>query len=125
MAIFHKMEKRDLSAAYKFYCKKEMENAHQAEADVLASTEIFDAQISHYDLVADIETLHNFCNEGKPFVDFAGSFKYNKTGTIIFSFGKNKGKPVVSDRGYLEWMLKSDFTADTKRWCRHFLSSNG
>jgi DNA polymerase III subunit epsilon len=125
MTIFHKMEKRDLSAAYKFYCNKEMENAHQAEADVLASAEIFDAQISHYNLDADIDSLHTFCNNGKQMVDFAGNFKTSDDGTILFNFGKNKGKPVVSDRGYLEWMLKSDFTADTKRWCRHFLSSNG
>jgi len=125
MAIFHKMEKRDLSSAYKFYCDKSLENAHQAEADVIASVEIFDAQISHYGLKADIVTLRTFCNDGNQIVDFAGNFKTSDDGTIIFNFGKNKGKPVASDRSYLEWMLKSDFTADTKRWCRHFLSSAG
>jgi len=117
--IFHKKEKRTLEAAYKFYCDKELENAHSAEADTMATYEVLKAQLERYD---DLENDINFLAEyskHKEFVDFAGYIAYNEDGEEVFSFGKHRGKRVVdileSEPGYFGWLLNADFPLYTKR----------
>jgi len=117
--IYHKMEQRTLSAAYQFYCKKELEGAHGAEADTKATFEVLKAQIAKYD---EIENDTNFLAEfssRKKFADFAGFIAYNKKGEECFSFGKHKGKLVTevleSEPGYFGWLLNADFPLYTKK----------
>jgi DNA polymerase-3 subunit epsilon len=117
--IFHIMEQRTLTAAYKFYCNKELINAHSAEADTLATLEVLKAQIERYEnLENDVEFLHNFTKQDKN-VDLAGRIIYNKDGIPVFNFGKHKGKLVQevfkTDFGYYDWMMNGDFAEDTKR----------
>lgn len=117
--IFHKMEQRTLSAAYKFYCDKSLENAHTAEADTLATYEVLKAQIERYDeLENDTKFLAEFSSR-KKFADFAGFISYNKEGHEIFSFGKHKGKLVTDvldqEPGYFGWLLNADFPLYTKK----------
>ena len=122
MRIFHRMERRDLTAAYKLYCGKELVGAHNALADTEATLEILDAQVARYDEVPDeIDALHRFCNpdEGK-YVDRKRKFIWTDQGEAAFTFGKYQGQSlnqVVADqrgRGYLEWMLGKDFSEEVK-----------
>lgn len=117
--IFHKKEKRTLEAAYKFYCDKNLDNAHSAEADTLATYEVLKAQLGRYD---DLENDVNFLaqySKHKEFVDFAGYIAYNEEGEEVFSFGKHRGKRVVDileqEPGYFGWLLNADFPLYTKR----------
>ncbi|TYB80217.1 3'-5' exonuclease [Bizionia gelidisalsuginis] len=117
--IFHKMEKRTLGAAYQFYCNESLENAHSAEADTNATYEVLKAQIERYD---DVENDTAFLSEfsaHKKFADFAGFINFNKEGVECFSFGKHKGKAVVSvlekEPGYFGWLLNADFPLYTKK----------
>ncbi|MFT6842293.1 MAG: DNA polymerase-3 subunit epsilon [Psychroserpens sp.] len=117
--IFHKMEQRTLSAAYKFYCDKNLEDAHSAEADTLATYEVLKAQLDRY---AELENDSNFLAEfssRKKFADFAGFIIYNKEGVECFSFGKHKGKLVTEvldkEPGYFGWLLNADFPLYTKK----------
>lgn len=117
--IFHKMEKRTLGAAYKFYCDKDLEDAHSAEADTKATYEVLKAQLSRYnDLENDTKFLAEF-SAHKKFADFAGFINYNKEGEECFSFGKHKGKRVVDvldkEPGYFGWVLNADFPLYTKK----------
>ena len=117
--IFHKMEQRTLSAAYKFYCDKNLDNAHSAEADTKATFEILKAQIDRYtDLNNDMEELSSFSSHNKN-ADFAGRIVYNDKDEEVFNFGKYKGQTVESvlekDQGYFSWMLNSDFPLYTKK----------
>ena len=117
--IFHKMEQRTLSAAYKFYCDKSLENAHTAEADTLATYEVLKAQVARYDeLENDTKFLADFSSH-KKFADFAGFISYNKEGEECFSFGKHKGKLVTDvldqEPGYFGWLLNADFPLYTKK----------
>lgn len=117
--IFHKMEQRTLSAAYKFYCGKELEGAHGATADTTATYEVLKAQLDKYPLLQNnIDFLSEFSTQRKT-VDFAGSMVYDKDGVPVFNFGKYKGRKVVdilkSDPGYYSWIQNADFTLDTKR----------
>ncbi|NCC10194.1 MAG: 3'-5' exonuclease [Bacteroidia bacterium] len=116
--IFHKMEQRTLSAAYKFYCGLSLEDAHTAEADTRATYEVLKAQLDRYpDLQNDMAFLAEFSCFGKN-VDFAGRMVYDDNGVEIFNFGKYKGAPVgevlKKDPGYYGWMINSDFTLNTK-----------
>ena len=117
--IFHKMEQRTLSAAYKFYCGKNLEDAHTAEADTRATYEVLMAQLDRYpdELKNDIAFLADYSSFTKN-VDFAGRMVYDDKGVEIFNFGKYKGLPVVEvlkrDPGYYSWILNSDFTLNTK-----------
>lgn len=118
--IFHKMEQRTLVAAYKFYCQKELENAHSAEADVLATYEVLEAQLERYtELERDTSSLEEFTSQGGKSVDFAKRIVYNKENTPVFNFGKHKGKSVaqVFDRepGYYSWMMQGEFPRYTKQ----------
>lgn len=117
--IFHKMEQRTLSAAYKFYCSKELENAHSAEADTVATYEILEAQLDKYDILEnDIKFLADFSTKSR-FVDYAGRVVLNDKDEPSFNFGKYKGKTVESvfksDQSYYSWMMNGDFTLDTKQ----------
>ncbi|MBT8266759.1 MAG: 3'-5' exonuclease [Bacteroidia bacterium] len=117
--IFHKMEQRTLSAAYKFYCDKNLDDAHSAEADTKATFEVLKAQLSKYDnLENDVSFLAEFSSR-KKFADFAGFITFNKDGEECFSFGKHKGKRVVDvmeqEPGYFGWLLNADFPLYTKK----------
>ena len=117
--IFHKMEKRTLEAAYKFYCDKNLDNAHSAEADTMATYEVLKAQLDRYeDLENDMAVLADF-SAHKNFADFAGFIGYNKAGEEIFSFGKHKGTKVEdvmeNEPGYFGWLLNADFPLYTKK----------
>lgn len=117
--IFHKKEQRTLSAAYRFYCDKDLENAHSAEADTNATYEILKSQLDRYgDLDNDIEKLAEYSNRFRA-VDFAGFIVYNEEDVEVFSFGKYKGQPVAEvldrDPGYFGWVQNADFPLYTKK----------
>ncbi|GAA4105961.1 3'-5' exonuclease [Aquimarina addita] len=117
--IFHKMEKRTLSAAYKFYCNLDLEDAHSAEADTNATYEILKAQLDKYpELENDTKFLAAYSSR-KQFVDFAGFIAYNEDGQEVFSFGKHKGRLVEevldSEPGYFGWIQNADFPRYTKK----------
>lgn len=130
--IFHKMEPRTLSAAHKFYCKEEISNAHQAEADTRATYHVLKGQLDQYiDLVHedkksgsitkiqnDVKTLSAFSSDNRN-VDLAGQIVFNDKDEEIFNFGKYKGVQVRSiftkEPAYFDWMMKSDFPKYTKK----------
>lgn len=117
--IYHKKEPRNLSAAYRFYCDKELVNAHSAEADVMATFEILDAQVGKYeDLPNEIAELSEFSYHSK-FADLAGMIHFNDKNEEIFAFGKYKGQVVKEvfqkDLGYYGWIQNADFPLYTKK----------
>ncbi|GAB3926338.1 3'-5' exonuclease [Mucilaginibacter myungsuensis] len=130
--IFHQMEQRTLKAAYKFYCDKDIINAHTAEADTRATMEVLLAQIERYEntefedkqgnkstpVVGDVEALHVFTNLNRN-VDFAGRMVFNDAGEECFNFGKHKGRPVEEvfniEPSYYSWMMQGDFPLYTKK----------
>jgi DNA polymerase III subunit epsilon len=130
--IFHQMEQRTLKAAYRFYCDKDIINAHSAEADTRATMEVLLAQLERYanvewedkkgnksvPIVNDVAALHKFTNLHRP-VDFAGRLAYNDAGEEVFNFGKHKGKKVEDvfnlEPSYYSWMMQGDFPLYTKR----------
>lgn len=129
--IFHLMEKRTLAAAYKFYCQKELVDAHSAEADTRATLEVLMAQVERYQGQAvlnlrgdkigvienDMAILHELTASNM--VDLAGRMVKNDSGIEVFNFGKHKGRPVEEvfsvEPSYYDWMMKGDFPLDTKR----------
>jgi len=116
--IFHKMEQRTLAAAYKFYCNKDLENAHSAEADTVATYEVLKAQLDRYpELKNDVDSLSEFSAKTRN-VDFAGRIVLNDKDVEVFNFGKHRGKPVVevlkAEPGYYAWMMNGDFPLYTK-----------
>jgi DNA polymerase-3 subunit epsilon len=143
--IFHLMEPRNLSAAYRFYCSKELVGAHGAEADTIASLEVLNAQVQRYmGMVAkadngqeviidnDMDILHSLTANTN--VDLAGRIILNGQGEEVFNFGKHKGLSVLEvlkkEPSFYDWMLKGDFPLDTKRRLteiklRTFVQSNG
>ncbi len=117
--IFHKMEQRTLVAAYKFYCNKELQGAHGAEADTKATYEVLKSQLDKYDILEnDIDYLADFSTQNKN-ADFAGFIIIDEKGIERFNFGKNKGKTVeqvLSEQpGYYGWVMNSDFPLFTKK----------
>jgi DNA polymerase-3 subunit epsilon len=130
--IFHFMEPRNLSAAYKFYCNKPLQNAHSAEADAYATFEIFKAQLERYEgvecedekgtkytpVVNDITKLSELAHKTKN-VDLAGRIIFNDKGQEVFAFGKHKDKSVVEifakEPSYYNWMMQGDFPLYTKK----------
>lgn len=117
--IFFKMEKRTLEAAYKFYCNKELTNAHSAAADTNATFEVLKSQLDRYpELENDIKKLSEFTTR-KKFADFAGFIIIDQDGDPAFSFGKHKGKKVddvlEKEPGYFGWILNADFPLYTKK----------
>ncbi len=135
--IFHQMEQRTLKAAYKFYCGKDIINAHSAEADIKATYEVLLSQIEKYTgkdyedrkgnvsqpVKNDVEALHIFTNLNKP-VDFAGRMVYNEDNQPLFNFGKHKGKTVFQvfdeEPSYYAWMMNGDFPLYTKNRLEKF-----
>ena len=117
--IFHKMEQRTLVAAYKFYCDKDLTEAHSAEADTLATYEVLKAQLDRYpDLENDVEFLARFTEQNRC-ADYAGRILYDKDDVEVFGFGKYKGRPVAEvfreEPGYYSWMMNGDFPMYTKK----------
>ncbi|WP_262248071.1 3'-5' exonuclease [Parapedobacter soli] len=130
--IFHQMEQRTLKAAYRFYCDKDLENAHSAEDDVRATYDVLRSQLDRYrdtewedkagnksvPVVNDVEALHRFTNLNRP-VDFAGRMVFNEQGEEVFNFGKHKGRTVESvfdkEPSYYAWMMQGDFPLYTKQ----------
>ena len=130
--IFHKMEPRTLKAAYEFYCKKDLENHHSAEADTLATYEVLKAQLDKYKgakikdrsgniiepIVNDVAALSNFSEQHEN-ADLIGHLIFNDKKQEVFNFGKYKGKPVeeifTKEPAYYDWMMKSDFPLSTKK----------
>jgi len=117
--IFHKMEQRTLSAAYKFYCNKDIDHAHSAESDTRATYEVLIAQLERYpDLQNDIKFLSEFSSFTNN-VDLAGRMIYNEKGEEMINFGKYKGQRVqdilTNDPSYYSWIMNGDFALDTKQ----------
>jgi len=130
--IFHRMEPRNLKAAYKFYCKKDIINAHSAEADTLATHDVLLSQLDMYQdveytdgngktivpIVNDIQALHDFSFNSNN-VDLVGHIVFNNKNIEVFNFGKHKGKPVEEvfqkEPSYYDWMMKADFPLSTKK----------
>ena len=117
--IFHRKEQRTLSAAYQFYCRKDLTNAHSALADATATYEILKAQLDRYnDLENEVDKLAEISSYNN-IVDFAGRIILDDNGVEVFNFGKHKGKPVEQvlkeDQGYFSWMMNGDFPLYTKK----------
>lgn len=117
--LYHKREPRTLSAAHKFYCGTEFDNAHSALADTRATYEVLKAQLDYYDdMVNDVAALAKESSFTRN-VDFAGRFVYDDAGCEIFNFGKYKGESVAvvlqRDPGYYGWMMNGDFPLNTKQ----------
>lgn len=116
--VFHKMEERTLKAAYKFYCEKELENAHSAEADTRATHRILEAQLDRYpELMNNVDFLAEFTQYRKT-PDLENKFRYNTENHIVFNFGKHKDKLLkqvfIEEPSYYYWMMEKDFLQSTK-----------
>jgi DNA polymerase-3 subunit epsilon len=117
--IFYTMEPRTLSAAYKFFCNKELVDAHSAEADVSATIDVFLAQLNRYqNLGNSVESVLGVIGEEK-IVDYARRFGFDDKGVEIFNFGKHKGRAVAdvlkAEPQYYDWMMRGDFPLHTKQ----------
>ena len=118
--IFHRKEQRTLEAAYAFYCNKKLENAHSAEADVIATYEVLKSQLDRYnDLENDINFLSKEYSSFNNNVDLAGRIIFNDKGVEVFNFGKHRGKSVTEvlnkEPSYYSWMMDGDFPRNTKQ----------
>ena len=113
LKVFFTFEKRDLVSAYKFYCNKELEDAHAAEQDINATLEVLNSQIDRYNIHPTVDSLHSISNTYE-LIDFSRKFARNDEGEIIFTFGKHKGEIVQNHLDYLNWMLSADFSRHTK-----------
>ena len=118
--IFHKMEKRDLTAAYRFYCDKDLREAHSAEADTRATLEVLEAQLDRYaaTLKNNVAFLAEFSRHNRN-VDLAGRIVLNDQGVETINFGKYRGRPVAEvlrrDPGFFNWVMQADFSQNTKQ----------
>ena len=117
--IFYTMEPRTLTAAYKFYCQKELENAHSAEADVSATIDVLMSQVERYNKLGNsIDSILATIGEEK-IVDYARRFSFDDKGIEVFNFGKYKGRSVSevlkSEPHYYDWMMRGDFPLHTKQ----------
>ncbi|HTL10528.1 MAG TPA: 3'-5' exonuclease [Chitinophagaceae bacterium] len=116
--VFHMMEQRTLTAAYKFYCQKDLDGAHSAEVDARATMEILEAQVARYPQIGNtVDSIIKFTGE-EVIVDFARRFIMDK-GVEVFNFGKHKGRPVTevlkAEPQYYDWMMRGDFPLHTKQ----------
>ena len=115
--IFHQMEQRTLSAAYKFYCQKNLDGAHGAEVDAAATAEILYAQLERYpQLGNNVDSILKLVGDDS-IIDFARRFIYDDKGVEVFNFGKHKGRPVSdvlkAEPQYYDWMMKGEFPMNT------------
>jgi len=141
--VFYKMEPRTLKAALKFYCDKEMENAHDALADVQATIDVFKGQLEKYDGVDltdadgnvieapiknDMQVIHDFTSDLKT-IDATQRLKYDQNGVVVFNFGKYQGKPVAAtltkDRQYYNWILNKEFSSQVKQIVKRLVKEHG
>lgn len=117
--IFHKMEQRTLVAAYKFYCNKDLTNAHSAAADTRATYEVLKAQLDKYDSLENSTSYLSEFSTRRRTADFAGYIGFDKNNVEIFTFGKHRGKKVEdvleSEPGYFGWLQNADFPLYTKK----------
>lgn len=118
--IYHRKERRTLEAAYKFYCDKNLEDAHSAAADTRATYEVLKSQLDRYDdLENDVEALSKEYSSFNNNVDFAGRIVLNDEGVEVFNFGKHRGKSVAEifrkEPSYYSWMMDGDFPLNTKQ----------
>ena len=123
--IFHKLEQRTLVAAYKFYCNKDLTNAHSAKADTIATYEILLAQLDKYDqLENNVNFLSEFSEQGGKFVDMAGFIRFNQKGEEVLSFGKYRDITLLKiwneNPGYFSWIQQADFPLFTKNIMKNF-----
>jgi len=133
--IFHKMEQRSLVAAFKFYCNKELKNAHSAMADTSATIDVLEAQIDKYDnLDSNVDFLNSFSSYETKTYDLAKRIAINKDNEYIINFGKHKGKKVSEvfskEPSYYSWIMSGDFTRNTKKcfktlWEKEAYKKNG
>lgn len=120
--IFHKMEPRDLSAALKFFCGKTLDSAHSAEADIIATVEVFLGQLKKYqDIFKSIDDVNKFCSykdKDENWIDSEGKLVWSN-GKVVINFGKNKGKSLeslaVDDPNFLKWILGASFSDEVKK----------
>jgi DNA polymerase-3 subunit epsilon len=139
--LFQKMESHTLKSAHRFYVGSEMEDAHDAMADVRATIAVFNGQLAKYEgkdfiddkteevvptpIKDDVGSIANFTGIPER-VDFAGKLRYNEQGEPVFAFGKHMGIPVaqvaMQDKGYIDWVLKGEFPRDTKEKLRGLIS---
>lgn len=116
--IFQKNEPRNLTAAYKFFCNKDLADAHSANADTMATYEVLMAQLERYDIPTTVAELSEYSQGATRFADFAGRIAYDNEGVEIFNFGKYKGMRVKDvfrrDSGYFGWLVGGDFPEYTK-----------
>ncbi|MBP3638314.1 MAG: 3'-5' exonuclease [Muribaculaceae bacterium] len=117
--IYHKREPRTLTAAYRYYCGRNLEDAHSAMADTRATYEVLMAQMDHYgDLPDDVEHLAEYASQNRN-VDFMGRLIYDDNGCEVINFGKYKGQKAEDvlrrDPGYYSWIMGGDFTNNTKQ----------
>ena len=141
--IFYKMEPRTLKAALKFYCDKEIENAHDALADVQATIDVFKGQLEKYDGVDlvdadgnvieapiknDMQVIHDFTSDLKT-IDATQRLKYDQNKVVVFNFGKYQGKPVAEtlykDRQYYNWILNKEFSSQVKQIVKRLVKEYG
>lgn len=141
--IFYKMEPRTLKAAVRFYCNKEMENAHDAMADVRATIDVFKGQLERYEntnyedeqggeiirpIRNDIKMLHEFTNDLR-FVDATQKLRYDENGQVVFNFGKYNNQlaapALYNDRQYYQWILNKEFSAQVKQAVRELVKEYG
>lgn len=125
--IFYTMEPRTLTAAYKFFCEKELVDAHSAEADVDATIDVLMAQLKKYTQLGDsVESILSVIGEDK-IVDYARRFSFNDKGVEVFNFGKHKGRAVrdvlKAEPQYYDWMMRGDFPLHTKQKLTEILNS--
>ena len=137
--VFYKMEPRTLKAALKFYCQKDLEDAHDALADVRATIDVFKGQLQYYEgknlideeggiieqpIKNDIQVIHDFTNDLRT-VDATQKLKYDMNGTIVFNFGKYNGQPVVDvllkDKQYYHWIIDKEFSAQVKQTVKQLM----
>jgi len=123
--IFKINEQRTLSAGYKFYCGKDLDDAHSAEVDINATYEIFVAQLEKYsELPQNLKDLAIYSNYGNEILDLSGKFTKDDEGNIILTFGKHRGKKASDHLDFLQWMLKASFPPDTCKICNQILTNN-
>lgn len=120
--MFRRMAPMRLIDALRFYCG-ETHRAHDALEDTVATVDVIKAQFERYEELDSVDTYHSLCWGNR--IDMAGKFHWNEADVAVFSFGKHAGQPLALCRGYLNWMLKNEFSEDTKQIARRVLDGTG